>query len=52
MFLFGQDLWWIYGLGDDEEVVDLSGLLEEDEIGGSITSGSDPSGWDPVGNKK
>jgi len=36
---------WFWGLAlrnDDEEVVDLLGLYDDDSIGDSITSGSDP----------
>ena len=34
---------------EEEEGVDLSGLFDDDEnIDNGITSGADPSDWDPI----
>ena len=35
---------------EEEEGIDLSGLFsdEDDAIENGITSGADPSGWDPI----
>jgi len=34
---------------DDEDVVDTSALYGDDGVvDGGVTSGADPSGWDPI----
>jgi hypothetical protein len=45
---------WLYGdedaddQDDDDDVVDLSELFGDDVIDGGVTSGADPSSWDPI----
>jgi hypothetical protein len=33
---------------DDDDVIDLSLLADDDDIEAPVTSGSDPSSWDPI----
>jgi len=33
---------------DDDEVVDLSGLLEDDDVSEGVTSGADSTNWKPI----
>jgi len=50
-----QIVQWIFGNppvedeGDDDDVVDVSQLGNgDDEVDSGVTSGADPSSWDPI----